>query len=521
MRGRRIGALAVAAMLASLLLGAPPAQATCIPPTPDGSDGASVDLPVAEVGQPYTTSLTATGGSGQYHWEVIGSLPPGLTDNSAGNDSGTLTISGTPSGGPTGVGDFTFTVNVYESFSGSYDEFCYATSDYTITVPASDLSVTEDAEPDPVYAGDVARFTTQFRNFGGESAENVVVDVAIEPSSAQVIGARWQLDEQASQPCFVDGDDVSCDIGELAATGADRGTVVIRARATQPGTLVGSASISSDAYDPNSGNDTSQRTLEVLQDVADIGVRLHVPSRGRSGEREVIELDIQNNGPDTAHNVSVFVGFPTGDERLAGVDSDYCTPQTGLAAQVDCDVLDVPADTTVTIQIPIRARADGDEDHLVKVAAFRRETYAYEDAVGDNDVDRAEFVVEPVSDLRTEFLDPPTQLEVRQAGAFRHRVRNRGPNPAFVRFTLRGLDVGRIIGIRHRRLVCGVDDSTNDATCLGWLEAGQRSVGTAMIRWPSTGRTHAIAAVRSDGVDRAGTANVADAEVLITPPVQP
>lgn len=63
-------------------------------------------LPGAKLGKMYTTSVSATGGSGTKSWSLVsGTLPPGIT----------LSSSGTLSGKPTIRGTFTFTLSVTDS----------------------------------------------------------------------------------------------------------------------------------------------------------------------------------------------------------------------------------------------------------------------------------------------------------------------------------------------------------------------------------------------------------------------
>lgn len=62
-------------------------------------------LPAATVNVPYSTALTATGGTAPYTWSLSGALPAGLTLNPAGVIAGT----------PTAVGSSTFTVQVADS----------------------------------------------------------------------------------------------------------------------------------------------------------------------------------------------------------------------------------------------------------------------------------------------------------------------------------------------------------------------------------------------------------------------
>jgi len=73
--------------------------------------GAATTLPDAVAGQQYTTTLTATGGSGNYTWSVTsGTLPPNLTLNGS---------TGQISGIPQSVGSSTFTLTVQDQSNPS------------------------------------------------------------------------------------------------------------------------------------------------------------------------------------------------------------------------------------------------------------------------------------------------------------------------------------------------------------------------------------------------------------------
>src|SRR6476646_8200244 len=54
----------------------------------------SLNLPSGSIGAPYSTTLTATGGTTPYTWSRSGTLPPGLTLNSNGTLVGTPTTAG-------------------------------------------------------------------------------------------------------------------------------------------------------------------------------------------------------------------------------------------------------------------------------------------------------------------------------------------------------------------------------------------------------------------------------------------
>ncbi|MGA3187907.1 MAG: Ig domain-containing protein [Bryobacteraceae bacterium] len=90
-----------------------------------------ITIPVGNVGQPYSTSLSATGGSPPYTWSLTGTSNDGLTINAA---------SGVISGTPTTGGQFAFGVMVTDSYGAT------ATKLYTLSV-ATTLSITTTALP--------------------------------------------------------------------------------------------------------------------------------------------------------------------------------------------------------------------------------------------------------------------------------------------------------------------------------------------------------------------------------------
>lgn len=93
---RRTGWFISTVSAALLLLGAACTQQPP-PPPPSTLTITTVELPLAELGQPYSFQLQTTGGAGPVTWSLLsGVLPTGLSLDSAGLISGTAP---TPTGG--------------------------------------------------------------------------------------------------------------------------------------------------------------------------------------------------------------------------------------------------------------------------------------------------------------------------------------------------------------------------------------------------------------------------------------
>ena len=117
------------------------AAAAAPPPAPVPVAVATASLPSGQVGQAYSTSLSATGGSGTYAWSLrAGALPAGLALNTS-----TGTISGTPSA----AGTSTFTVRAADAS----DPTNFGEATLTITIapqPTSAVVIVTTTLPDAV-----------------------------------------------------------------------------------------------------------------------------------------------------------------------------------------------------------------------------------------------------------------------------------------------------------------------------------------------------------------------------------
>jgi uncharacterized repeat protein (TIGR01451 family) len=98
------------------------------------------------------------------------------------------------------------------------------------------------------------RFDEQVRNAGPGDAHNVTV-VDVLPNGLAFLSSTSSVGSCSSGPA------VTCQLGTLTA--GSSATVTIRARATQTGTFVNRATVTSPDPDTNLGNNAAQATVKV------------------------------------------------------------------------------------------------------------------------------------------------------------------------------------------------------------------------------------------------------------------
>ncbi|HKZ17981.1 MAG TPA: S8 family serine peptidase [Geobacteraceae bacterium] len=149
-------------------------------------------------------------------------------------------------GGTSGV---TFTAVAGTEYRIAVDGYGGASGPVTLNwnlAPQADLSLSAGDSPDPLAAGDDLTYTLTTLNLGPSTATGVTL-TDILPANTLFVSA--------SDGCSQSGDTVTCAQGSLAAGNSAAVTIVVRPQAA--GTLNNSASVSSDASDPVSGNNAA------------------------------------------------------------------------------------------------------------------------------------------------------------------------------------------------------------------------------------------------------------------------
>lgn len=205
-------------------------------------------------------------------WEFTTS--PNYTITSTATSGGVISPSGAVSLNPGANQTFTITPDpsyivtdvVVDNYSlGETDRYTFTnvTSDHTIhavfALNSTDLQVTMQGDPDPVFAGDMLTYTIKVENLGIYPAENVVLSDAV---PAQILnpvystdgGLVWQ-NWPGSLSLGAVPIDVSFEIqikGEVASSFR--------------GTLTNTAVVNSDTHDSNSDNNTVEEPTLVQEE---------------------------------------------------------------------------------------------------------------------------------------------------------------------------------------------------------------------------------------------------------------
>ena len=119
----------------------------------------------------------------------------------------------------------------------------------------ANLKLTKSDSPDPGAVGSPLTYTIKVENLGPATATGVTITDTL-PNSVEFVSA--------SQGCTLQGRRVTCNVGQLAATGGGASeTVEIVARPTKPGTLSNTARTDSNERDPTPANnsDTEETTV--------------------------------------------------------------------------------------------------------------------------------------------------------------------------------------------------------------------------------------------------------------------
>jgi hypothetical protein len=173
------------ASVLALFSGERAAHAACgITLDPPSAVGSPADLPDATVATPYSFTLTASGGSGDYFWQQVGgSLPAGLAIG-LGHRL-TSSITGTPTTISNGT-QFSLTMVVYDNANFN----CSTTGVYNLALEAAAPDAGADASPDAAIADAAAPDAA----LPDATVPDASVDASVDATTVDDAGADAEAD---------------------------------------------------------------------------------------------------------------------------------------------------------------------------------------------------------------------------------------------------------------------------------------------------------------------------------------
>ena len=259
-------------------------------------------------------------------------------DLAAGASTTTVRISGTVDTGECGTVDNTATVTAANERSADQTN---NSDDAAVTVSCPDVGITKTGNG-TINAGDQATFTlTVTNNDQTATATNVQVD------DGDVTAPDWSI-EPAVSGCTIDGDGLSCSLGDLAAGQSVSITLVKTTSPADCGTIPNEATVSSSNEAAGlDGNNTDDDTITV--ECPDITID-KTPDDGviSAGDQASFTIVVGNDGPGTAYDVTLT------DELPGGITWAITPAVTGCsitAGTLDCDLGDLAAGASVSVTV--------------------------------------------------------------------------------------------------------------------------------------------------------------------------
>jgi uncharacterized repeat protein (TIGR01451 family) len=256
---------------------------------------------------------------------VADALPAGLTYVSASPECSlagatvACTVASLASGD---TRTFTVTAKVASSVNGRLTNTATVNSDTpdpdpgnntsTVVVPTkgqADLSITKTPSVRTVGPNGQVLYTLVVKNNGPSDATDVTV-TDTPPTGLTLQAAKGG----AGTTCGIQNNQVSCQLGTLAAGGTAQVLVTAQATATASGELTNRATVTGNEHDPDPGNNTTTTTVTVppppgtplVQPTADLTIVKTVNARRiRLGQSLTYTVVVTNKGPAAATNAVV------------------------------------------------------------------------------------------------------------------------------------------------------------------------------------------------------------------------
>jgi uncharacterized repeat protein (TIGR01451 family) len=244
---------------------------------------------------------------------------------------------------------FTGTLTNTARISSDTIDTSSANNESTVTTPVTagaDVSITKTVSPATPVPGQPVTWTVTARNAGPSTARNVVVRDDVNDAITGLTATTGTT----PNPCTIaTGNDVTCNLGDVAAGATVTVTLTGGVPAGFTGALDNTATISSPT-DTTPGNNTSTATSTPTAR-ADVSITKSVsPATPVPGQPVTWTVVVANAGPSTARNVVVHDDVDDAVTELTATTGATPNPCAVAAGNdVTCTIGDVTPGTTVTV----------------------------------------------------------------------------------------------------------------------------------------------------------------------------
>ena len=283
----------------------------------------------------------------------------------------------------------------------------------TTVLPIADLSVTKTDLADPVFIESAINYSINVVNIGPSQAQNVVLNDDL-PNGVVFVSAV------PSQGSCTPGDPIICNLGNLGLDASAQ--IAIQVTPMQAGNLSNTVSVTSNAFDPNTGDNTDTESTTVLL-AADLELDIQDdPDPVYIEEDLIYTLTVWNHGPSLADNVTLLDSLPAGFTPVSALPSQGSCPT--LIPQIQCDLQDIPEDGSVTVIIHAIPGVEGSKTNSASVDSTIQDPFP-----GDNDASESTLVL-PAVDLAVSKVDSDDPILIFEPLTYTITVYNPGPSLA-------------------------------------------------------------------------------------------
>jgi uncharacterized repeat protein (TIGR01451 family) len=364
-------------------------------------------FPASLTGVSYTA--TAAGGATGFTASGSGNIADAV-DLPAGS-SITYTVTGTIAASATGTLVNTATVTAPAGFVEGNTANNTATDSDTLT-PQADLSVSKSDSPDPVIAGTSITYTLDFATGGPSDAQNVSITDAV-PAGTTFVSATAPAGWSTMSPAV--GGTGNVVFTKSAAVSGEMGTftivVNVNASALDGSIITNTATVTSDAADPDSADNTATTTTTV-NTLADLSItKTDSPDPVDPGSDITYTITITNAGPSDAQTVSLSDSVPANTTFVSAMQTSgpaftLTTPPVGGTGSLDATAATLAAGASATFTFVVNvdpATADGT---LLSNTATATATTTDPDSANNTDTETTAVQVVNLAVSKTDSPDP-------------------------------------------------------------------------------------------------------------------